>query len=400
MRVYPQSFRAIATFVPSSFLYGVANEPVSRLLRANYVAKSGSDAAACSKAKPCKTVQAAVSKAHHGDKVSVGAGTYAEMVTINQDIALVGHVGAKIDATGLTNGILITGPRAAGAVVQGFTVSGANYEGILAQSTSRVKIAGKVVRGNDLGAGKPGATGECAAHNQVPGDCGEGIHLMSVTNSHVTGNLVTGNSGGILLTDEAGPTARNMVSGNTVVRNLFDCGITVAGHSPSAVSMTGKLAPKAGGIYNNTINNNVANGNGTKGEGAGILLAASGPGAAVYNNVVKDNTANNNFLASVTLHLHAPGSYLNGNKIIGNSVSNDGAAGDPEYGESGTSGIFVGSVVPLKGIVISANRIANVHYGIWTKGVPKIKKSANKFAKTVVVPVGQSWSPLRPGALR
>ena len=47
---------------------------------------------------------------------------------------------------------------------------------------------------------------ECQAAGEVPGDCGEGIHLMSVADSTVAGNYVTGNSGGILLTDEFGPT--------------------------------------------------------------------------------------------------------------------------------------------------------------------------------------------------
>ena len=115
----------------------------------------------------------------------------------------------------------------------------------------------------------------------------------------------------------------------------------------------------------------------------------AGPGAAVYDNVVQGNTANRNNLAGVTLHLHAPGSYLNGNKITGNRLSNDGLGGDPDFKVSRTIGILVGSAVPLKGIVISANKISNVHYGIWTKNVKKIKRSANEFAKSVVVPLTQ-----------
>lgn len=344
-----------------------------------YVAKSGSDANACTKKAACATIGHAVGKAHKGDTVKVAAGTYAEMVTVSNNISLVGS-GATIDAAGQNNGIQINGLHAAGTAVRGFKVEHANFEGILAQQTSRLKISGNEVRENDLGMFAQSPTGECAPNGQIPGDCGEGIHLMSVTNSHVTGNTVTANSGGILLTDELGPTARNTISANRVLRNLYDCGITVAGHNPKAISANGKLAPKTAGIYRNTISKNVSNGNGIKGEGAGILLAVAGPGAAVYDNLVQGNTANNNNLAGVTLHLHAPGSYLNDNKIIGNRLRHDGVGGDPDFNVKGTIGILVGSAAnKLKGTVISGNRISDVHFGIWTENVPTIKRKSNKF---------------------
>ena len=353
-----------------------------------YVAKTGSDTNACTKKAPCETISHTVAQAHKGDSVKVAAGTYAEMVTITNDISLVGS-GATIDATGQDNGVQFTA-GAAGAAVRGFDVENANFEGILAQHTSRLDISGNNVHHNDLGMFAPSPTGECAPSGAIPGDCGEGIHLMSVTNSHVTGNTVTDNSGGILLTDELGPTARNSVSVNRVLANLYDCGITIAGHNPKAITATGKLAPSTGGIYGNTITKNVSNGNGVKGEGAGILLAVAGPGAAVYDNLVQGNTANDNNLAGVTLHMHAPGSYLNANKIIGNRLSHDGLGGDPDFKVTQTIGILVASAAgKLRGTVISANTIGDVHSGIWTQNVPKIKRKSNKFHH-VDVPIAQT----------
>ena len=354
-----------------------------------YVTKSGSDANACTKKAPCQTIGHAVGKAHKGDTVKVAAGTYAEMVTIGSDITLVGR-GATIDAAGRDNGVQVKGRRAAGAAVRGFKVEHATFEGILAQDTARLTIVGNQVRHNDQGMFASSKTGECAPTGEIPGDCGEGIHLISVTDSHVIGNKVTDNSGGILLSDELGPTARNAISGNRVLANLYDCGITVAGHSPRAISPTGKLAPTTAGIYRNVITRNVSNGNGIKGEGAGILLAVAGPGAAVYNNVVQGNTANDNNMAGVTLHLHAPGSYLNGNKIIDNRLRHDGLGGDPDFGVKSTVGILVGSAATkLKGTVIFGNRISNVHFGIWTQNVPTIKRTANTF-HNVDVPLTQT----------
>ena len=71
-----------------------------------------------------------------------------------------------------------------------------------------------------------------------------------------------------------------------VWRNQYDCGITMPGHSPNALSATGQLQPTMGGVYRNLIVHNVVNRNGLKGEGAGILIAAAGPGSAAYSNTV------------------------------------------------------------------------------------------------------------------
>ncbi|HUZ29328.1 MAG TPA: right-handed parallel beta-helix repeat-containing protein [Solirubrobacteraceae bacterium] len=247
------------------------------------------------------------------------------------------------------------------------------------ENTSRVVLSGNLVTGNDRGAHSPNPTGECTPQGQVPGDCGEGVHLMGVTRSLVADNTVSGNEGGVLLTDETGPTAHNTITCNKLLRNLEDCEITVAGHSDKAF-VGGKLAPKAAGIYANTITHNVANGHGTKGGGAGILLADGGPGAAVYDNGVRDNVANGNGEAGILLHTHTPNVYLNGNKILNNRLSNDGALGDAEFGEAGTVGILIGnaSVTP-RGIVVRGNTISHVHFGIYSKNLPPLRARANTF---------------------
>lgn len=311
-----------------------------------------------------------------------------EQVKIDKRLSLVGLHRPVIDATGNTNGIVISGDAAARSVVSGFVVERANQEGILAMHTTRVTIRRNIVRQNDLGATATPPTGECAPQGEVPGDCGEGVHLMSVTRSRVLANRVTHNAGGILLTDELGPTARNVVSRNRVLDNPYDCGITIAGHNDKAVQ-SGTLMPKVAGIYRNTITRNFANRNGLRGEGAGILLATAGPGTAVYSNLIKGNTANGNNLAGVTLHSHAPGDFLDNNRITRNLVRNDNLGGDPDAGDKDTTGILVFSAVtPLKGTVIRGNVIRDVHFGIWTQNVPTIQKGANRF-QNVSVPVFQ-----------
>jgi nitrous oxidase accessory protein NosD len=361
-----------------------------------YVARGGKDSNPCTAKKPCRTIAHAVQKAGKGYTVLVGKGTYDEMVVITKDVHVIGTGGPTVSAKGRVNGFLIKGSSADGASVSGFVVKGANFEGILAMQTSRVTISHNIVTGNDQGlkANKP--TGECAPVGEIPGDCGEGLHLMSVTHSKVLDNSVYRNAGGILLTDELGPTAHNMIAGNRVLNNVLDCGITLAGHNPGAVK-AGKPQPSAGGVYDNLIIGNTANGNGTKGEGAGILMAGGAPGTAVYGNLVKGNIANGNGLAGVTIHSHAPGQDLNGNRIIANRLNHDGVADAPseaEFGENNgktsvTVGILVGSnVTKLSGIVIKGNTISHTHYGIFTKNVPPIAKKANTF-QHVAVPLKQ-----------
>jgi nitrous oxidase accessory protein NosD len=361
----------------------------------------GSNANPCSASAPCQTIAFAVGKARGGDTIIVEKGLYHQYVAVKKRLRIIGIGGPVDDLRGRNNGFNIAGPKAAGTVISGFTIEHATFEGIIAVRTSRVTISNNVVKDNDLGVHAKTPTGECAPFGGGPGDCGEGIHLLSVTDSKVTRNLVTGDTGGILLTDEKGPTARNLVSHNISLRNVLDCGITLAGHSPKALSSTGKPQAKAAGVFGNTITDNVANGNGTKGEGAGIVLAAGVPNGGVYDNLIKGNTANDNGLAGITIHSHdfgpkAPPADLNGNKILDNKVSHDGldAKSEAEFGGAdfatgNTVGILVGSgKVKLTGIVITGNVISNAHFGIYTKNAPSVSPTANTFRK-VVVPVKQ-----------
>lgn len=355
-----------------------------------YVADTGNNANPCTSVHPCKTIGRGVGVAKPGDTVMVAKGTYHQDIQIRKRIHVVG-VGHPVDnAKGRDNGFVVQGAKAAGATVSGFIVKNAAFEGILVKKTSHVTIAHNTVVHNDQGLKAAKPTGECAPQGTTPGDCGEAIHLISATSSKVTGNVIKGNAGGILLTDEFGPTTHNLISHNKASNNVLDCGITIAGHNPK------------GGVNNNTITHNTANGNGIKGEGAGILLAAGAPGDSVANNLVEGNTANNNGLAGITVHSHffgpnVPVGNLNGNRIINNKVSHDGLSdkSEAEFGEtdgktSVSVGILVGSdVAKLSGIVISGNKVSNVHFGIYTKNAPTVKPSANKFSH-VAVPVKQS----------
>lgn len=378
--------------------------PGGRDHRGLFVSGTGSPAGvdrSCSSAA-YTTIQSAVDAAAPGATVTVCPGTYAEDVIVATPLTLRG-IDATIRGTLTANGncdqLGPTGPGSAPCLaavtikssrvnVTGFTVTGAFGEGILATgsltggSISHVGITGNRVVGNDSG-GQPGAPvanyPQCAAVGGVPGDCGEGIHLMGVADSVVAGNDVRQNTGGILLTDEFGPTHDNLVAGNTITRNLYDCGITVPGHNPTALSATGARRPATAGVYHNVIAFNRITDNGLLGEGAGVLFANASAGTASYDNLVLGNDIAGNELSGVTMHAHtlAPGQFedLNGNRIIGNRIgaNNLGSAaagpGDPLDGPPATdpltTGILVFSgTVPVQ-VTIARNTVFDDAYGVW-----------------------------------
>ncbi len=339
-----------------------------------------------------RTIQSAINAAPSRGKVVVCAGTYHEQVVIAKPLSLRGKR-AIIDETNVTPTLTVSPPGVgkltifAGVVILhshvslgGFKIRDALGEGVLAagiRGTIRdISIRHNAVLHNDLGGGVPPASEyfECQAEGPVPGDCGEGIHLLAVAHSKLRGNLISRNSGGILLTDETGPTDHNLIADNIVTKNAADCGITVPGHNPNALNAKGKRQPSVAGVYANVIRHNVVTANGLQGFGAGVLFANASAGTASYNNVVKGNYIAGNGLSGVTMHAHtlAPGQFedLSGNKIIGNVIGKNNIDGDPLDSPASpkdlrTTGVLVFSGGTPVSVTIARNRIFRDAIGIW-----------------------------------
>ncbi len=338
------------------------------------------------------TIKSAIRAAAARDTVVVCAGTYHEQVVIAKPLSLVGRR-AIIDETNVKPSLTVSPPGVgpltifAGVVIlhshvsfSGFKVRDALGEGVLAagvRGTIRdVSIQHNAVLHNDLGGGVPPASAyfECQAQGPEPGDCGEGVHLLAVAHSRIRGNLISRNSGGVLLTDETGPTDHNLIEGNIVTRNASDCGITVPGHNPNALTAAGKPQPSVAGVYDNVIKHNIVTANGLKGDGAGVLFANASAGTASYNNLVEGNYIAGNGLSGVTMHAHTvgPGQFedLSGNKIVGNVIGKNNIDGDtldspasPE--DLQTTGVLVFSGGTPVSVTIARNRIFRNAIGIW-----------------------------------
>lgn len=321
------------------------------------------------------TIGAAVAAASPGDTIQVARGVYKEDVRITKSLSLVGqdHQQPVIDATGMPNGILVDGRSAAphtgvaNVLISGFTIQNANFEGILVVNASDVTIVGNHVHDNDqsldIGAGQ--CPGIPAFETNEGDDCGEGIHLIATSHSSVVRNESAYNAGGILLSDETGPTRDNLISGNNVHDNPYDCGITMASHGPALSS------PVSFGVVHNTIAHNISEHNGTQqpGAGAGVGIFAPFPGTTAARNVVIDNELFNNGMPGVALHNHAaapapaPAVDLNGNVIVGNHIFGN-AADTADAATPGPTGINIYSVAPIYGTVISQNTIDNEAVGV------------------------------------
>jgi nitrous oxidase accessory protein NosD len=331
---------------------------------------SGYDHDPCG-AAPYATISAAVDAGAPGSRIIVCPGTYKEDVTVTKPLVIEG-IHATVDATALDNGFTLSAPSA-GTRIEGFTIENAVGEGVRAVSTHNVSIVNNTIENNDKGVSQANTDEECivSPKNPVP-DCGEGVHLMGTASSQIIGNTIRNNSGGVLMTDETGPTDGNVVAHNQVLNNIDDCGITLAGHNPAAAP-GGTPNPAAGGVYGNLIEDNVAVGNGTAGQGGGVLLAAGIPigGGAVYNNTVSENFLKGNGLAGVTLHNHVPGQDLNGNKIVDNVIATNNLDGDPDFApvmDPSTTGIFVGTAGSPLTITIQHNVIYSNEVGIFLTG--------------------------------
>jgi uncharacterized protein DUF1565 len=102
-----------------------------------FVSPHGSDANACTRAHPCRTISHAVGVASSGDIIIVRSGTYHEGVVVhNKRLHLVGVDWPTVDASHKLNGIVLAGAGSKGSSVSGFVIRNADQEGVLALNTS------------------------------------------------------------------------------------------------------------------------------------------------------------------------------------------------------------------------------------------------------------------------
>lgn len=347
------------------------------------------------------SIAASVAAAAPGTSVRVGPGVYKESITITQNVLLIGVPGQTIiDAAGQPTGIFVNGMAAApntgisGVVISGMTVKNANFEGILAANVTGMTLSNNLVTNNNK-ALVFGANSTCpglpAFETNEGFDCGEGIHLMGVDHSVISGNVIEFNAGGILISDESGSAHDNLISDNRVVDNPYDCGITLASHGRAPNLAKGSNF----GVFHNTVSHNQVENNGNLGQGSGVGIYAPGPGSTDAANVVVGNRLVNNGIGGVTMHNHAapgvnnvpaqaPGVNFSDNVILGNYISGNGSDND-DPNSPGPTGISILSFATVAGTVISENVFDSEVAGIvFTAPAGTVEAHLNNFDYTSI----------------
>jgi hypothetical protein len=324
------------------------------------------------------SIQAAVNHASAYDVIRVASGRYKEEVTVGIPVSILGESAESsiVDATGLAHGFFVDGfdnPGLSDVTIAGFTVENALFEGIIIVSASDVIIRDNHIINNDTtpglsftGAlsGCPGQPGNGTYENDETGDCGGALHLVGVWNSIVSDNLITGNADGVLISDETAQSRGNLLLHNTVKNNPLECGIVLASHPPIGAGPA--FTTPHFGVVNNTIAENLSEGNGVQigGSGVGLFSDGAGPGR-VSGNVIIHNRLIGNGLGGVALHTHvgpafgAPADNMDGNKIIGNYIA-ENLADTFDTATPGRVGININSGdggSPVHGTIITGNVI-------------------------------------------
>lgn len=325
---------------------------------------------------PCYSkIQSAVNAASKNDVIKVAPGTYKEDVVIWKPLSLIGADGDRsiIDATGRANGIFVNGfdhPGLRNVTVAGFTVKNALFEGILVVSAWDVTIRDNEIIDNDESpglkfTGEPhGCPGQPAFETDETGDCGGAIHLIGTVQSILSGNFITDNADGLLISDETAESRDNLVIRNVFKNNQLECGIVLASHPP--VGHNSPPFARHYGVDNNTVAENISSGNGVHVGGAGAGLFSDGMGQGrVSGNVIIRNELTGNGIPGVALHTHVgpafglPPDDMNGNMIIANFISGNGAD-TADTATPGPTGINISSGdggSPVYGTIISGNVI-------------------------------------------
>jgi parallel beta-helix repeat protein len=371
------------------------------------VATTGTDTGTCVTAS-CATLGYALSQAAPGDTVTIAPGTYQASAdpagTSNTVPATLTGLTIQSDAAhgGNAANTIIEGAAAYGLTVNAnsVTVSGLTFDksgaaGLLvtppATATAPAAVTGvtidNVVSNNSDQCVNTPSTSVCTAAIGA-GDYGESIWLISATNSTIENStLENGLDGGLLVSDEMGPTFGNTIKDNQAVNNQLGCGITLAAHNNAAIFSSGPNVgqpnPAGGGVYNNTVTGNTSSDNGAT--GIGVFNAA-------YNNIISDNTFNTNGEPGVKLNPTFPGGDVNGNSIIGNTVGVNSLLDGPGGGIPGshnslstqTTGIMVVAPAgPVTGTVIQGNTVTGNYYGVYlAAGAASSTVSGNTISVT------------------
>ena len=267
------------------------------------------------------SIQRAIGVASNGNTVNVGEGTYAEHITINKSISLLGANKTTTLIDGTNTGIVAT-LTANNATFKNFTVKNSGTD-----------------QDNNAGIVLYGVSG-CTVDNNIATDNITGIALFNSNTNTVSNNTISSSAlYGLWIGNDALTSSTNTVTGNTITSSGRDglyadknCnGNTITNNSISGtIGTTNSDGFEGNGIYfwksgTNTVTGNTITGNATN----GIEMMGSG------SDVITNNTITGN---DIGLLIRRSNSFsfashtISGNNISGNTtfgINTDFTGADP-----------------------------------------------------------------------
>jgi hypothetical protein len=280
-----------------------------------------------------------------------------------------------VDATGCDIGIYV-GAGVRHVSIRSTTVTGANFQGILAEKTSHLAISHSTVTGNAFNTIDPSAPPLPGSGVQSWVGQAFAISLFGVRHATVSDNEVYNNGrGGIGLMDngpfDPGARMQNQnpnaplvgsshvkIVDNKTWANYNGCGIVAATQNV------------AGHLTHLSIRDNQITGTGFGAAGpdiGGIVVAADLPESKVTHVNVNDNTVRDSFEAGLIVNAEAPGSRTRAVRLYDNEVSGNNVGHLEAPNTAGVVTFAAPGATNLR-TMIWDNDISNQFYGVWSRG--------------------------------
>lgn len=293
-------------------------------------------------------------------------------------------VNRTVNAKGCDIGIYV-GPNVKNVTINRVTVTGANFDGILAQRTTYLTVKNSTVTGNAFHTIDPSAPAlpGSGVHSRVAQSFG--ISLFGVSHSTITHNNVYNNGRGGIGVMDIGPfnpgaltqnpkavpaaSANDVISNNTLTKNYNGCAVVVATQNPG------------GRIVAMSISGNTITGTGmSKTWGpdlGGIVVAANTPGSSAVGVSVHRNTVTRSAEGAIVVNAESFNAHTWGVTIDANVLT--GGNNWLSLEAPKTAGVIVfanpqAEVPPNmsaprnQATLVWNNTISGQFYGIWSMG--------------------------------
>jgi hypothetical protein len=303
-----------------------------------------------------------------------------------------------INAKGCDIGIYV-GPNMTNVVIDHVTVTGANFDGILAQRTTYLTVKNSTITGNAFGTIDPKAPPLPGSGVKSRVAQAFGISLFGVSHSTITRNNVVNNGRGGIGVMDIGPfnpgaltqnakakpaaSANDVISNNTLTKNYNGCAVVTATQNP------------AGRIIAMTISGNTITGTGmSKTWGpdlGGIVVAANTPGSSAVDVSVHQNTISRSAEGAIVVNAESFNAYTWGVRVDANILTDGNNWLSLEAPK--TAGVIVfanpqAEVPPNmtaprnQATLVWNNTISGQFYGIWSMGADAPMTLKNRITVT------------------